>query len=122
MAKRIMVVEDEKDLSKVLHVALAAHGYEVIIANDGKEALVKAVKEKPSLILLDVVMPHMDGLEVLHRLKLDPKTKHIPVIMLSGRDDIDSVDEAKEIGAKDYITKPYNTEMLLDAVKRNLPA
>jgi len=83
MAKRILVVDDEKDLVSVLLQRLKAHGYETASANDGEEALRTIKKEKFDLIILDIMMPIMDGTELGQILKNDPKTKHIPIIFLT---------------------------------------
>ncbi|MBU3911202.1 MAG: response regulator [Candidatus Omnitrophica bacterium] len=121
MSRRVLIVDDEPELAKIVQVRLAADGYEVIRAENGQEALDKAESEKPELILLDVMMPKMHGLEALRRLKEKPETKDIPVVMLTAKDDKEAVSEASSLGAKDYITKPFNTEALLAAVKKYLP-
>ena len=120
MSKRILLVDDEADLLKLVMVRLAACGYEVIPASDGLEALEKAQKENPDLILLDVMMPRMDGFEVLRNLKNNPGTMSIPVIMLTAKDEAESFSRAQEAGAEDYITKPFNRDALLDAVRKYL--
>ena len=121
MPKRILMVDDEADLIKVVHVRLAANGYEVIAASNGLEGLEKAQKERPDLILLDVMMPRMHGLDVLLKLKDNPETASIPVLMLTANDDTESISKARALGAKDYIVKPFNLEALMDSVKRYLP-
>ena len=120
MSKRILMVDDEADLVKVVHVRLAANGYEVIAASNGLEGLEKAQKEKPDLILLDVMMPRMHGLDVLAKLKANPETASISVLMLTAKDDTVSISKAKALGAKDYIVKPFNFEALVDSVKTYL--
>lgn len=120
MAKRILMVDDEPDLINVVHVRLAGVGYEFISAENGVEGLEKAEKDKPNLILLDVMMPRMHGLDVLRELKNNPETTSIPVLMLTAKDDAESVEKARTLGAKDYIPKPFNLEGLLDSVKRHL--
>lgn len=120
MSKRVLMVDDEPDLIKIVHAMLAAYGYEFISAENGLEGLGKAEREKPDLILLDFMMPHMHGLDVLKRLKGKSETASIPVIMLTAKDDTESVLKAKDLGAKDYITKPFNVEGLLDSLKRHL--
>ncbi len=120
MAKKILVVDDEQDIIKVLHVRLGAVGYEVISAENGLEGLEKAKREKPDLILLDVMMPCMHGFDALQRLKDNKKTTSIPVIMLTAKDDKGAISKAKALGAKDYLTKPFNSEALLDSIERCL--
>ena len=119
MPKRVLMIDDEADLIKVVHVRLAAEGYDFISATNGLEGLEAAEKEKPDLILLDVMMPHMHGLDVLKNLKKDSDTASIPVIMLTATSDTESAFKAKELGAVDYIIKPFNLEAMLDAVKRH---
>ncbi|MBU4342690.1 MAG: response regulator [Candidatus Omnitrophica bacterium] len=121
MSKKILMIDDESELLKVLHPRLAANGYEVVSAESGREGLEKAIKEKPGLIILDLLMPRMGGLEVLDQLKKDSQTKSVPVIMLTGKEDEESVARAKELGAVDYITKPFNPEALIDVAKKYLP-
>src|SRR3989338_9624208 len=106
--KRILAIDDEPDILEVLEKRLTLDGYEVVLAKDGKSGLEKALSQKPDLILLDVAMPDMDGFEVCKRLRSDPATAATPVLMLTARDT--STDEVLglELGADDYITKPYD--------------
>ena len=120
MSKRILLVDDEADLLTLVQARLAANGYEVITAHNGLEGLEKASKEKPNLILLDVMMPRKDGFEVLRELKSNIETTSIPVVMLTAKGESQSFSKAKDLGAIDYITKPFNAEALLDLVKRYL--
>ncbi len=119
--KKILLVDDEEDIIKINMRRLADSNYDVISANDGKEGLEKAEKEAPDLIILDVMMPKMDGLQTLVKLKDNPKTSHIPVIMLSGRGEKAALNKARVSGAADFIDKPFNGDMLMEAVKKNLP-
>ena len=121
MSRRVLIVDDEPELAKIVQVRLAADGYEVICAENGQDALDKAESKRPELILMDVMMPKMHGLDALRKLKEKPETKQIPVVMLTAKDDEESVFKAKSLGAKDYITKPFNAEALLAAVKKHLP-
>ena len=118
--KKILLVDDEEDIVKMNMLRLAESNYDVISANDGKEGLRKAEKENPDLILLDVVMSKMDGLQTLLKLKNSPKTSHIPVIMLSGIGEKATLNKAMASGAADFIEKPFNGEMLLETIKKNL--
>jgi len=120
MSKKVLIIDDEPDLTRVVQVRLAANGYEVISAEKGEEGLIKAETECPNLILLDVMMPEMHGLDVLRKLKGNPKTKAMPVVMLTAKDDKESISKARSLGAQDYITKPFNSEALLGAVKKYL--
>lgn len=118
--KKILLVDDEEDIIKMNMLRLIESNYEVISASDGKEGLEKAEKEIPDLILLDVVMPRMDGLQTLAKLKSSSRTSHIPVIMLSGVGEKEALNRARASGAADFIDKPFNGDMLMEAIKRNL--
>lgn len=115
--KRILVVDDEKDLVTELTIRLEASGWEVLVAFDGQEGLEKAKKEKPDLLLLDVVMPKLNGYEVCLELKKDPQTKLIPILLLTAKDD---EDWNKKSGADDHVLKPYATKLLLEKIKEFL--
>ena len=118
MNEKILIIEDEEDLVKGLKLNLADEGYEVDYALNGKEGLEKALNEKPDLILLDIMLPGMNGLEIckaLRQLKLD-----IPILMLTAKgEEIDKV-IGLEIGADDYISKPFSIRELLARVKAHL--
>jgi len=108
MAKKILIVDDETNLVKMVESRLKANGYEVIIAKNGKEGFEKAKAGKPDLILLDIIMPVMNGEEALKKLKQDEDTKSIPVIMLTAKGEVDEiVKNLVQLGATDYIVKPY---------------
>jgi len=121
MTKKILIIDDEEDLVTVIRVGLIANGYEVISSPGGLDGLEKAEKEVPDLVLLDVMMPHFDGFSVLRELKAISKTASIPTIMLTGKDDTSSHEMAKNLGAIDFITKPFNVEALLDLIKKVIP-
>ena len=118
--KKILLVDDEEDIIKMNMLNLIESNYDVVSANEGREALEKAEKENPDLILMDVIMPGMDGLETLGRLKNNPRTSSIPVIILSGVGEKRAWDKAKASGAADFIDKPFNGDMLLEAIRKNL--
>lgn len=105
--KRILVVDDEQDILKVVTMRLAASGYEVITAADGQEGLSKARSEKPDLIILDVMLPKLDGYKVCRMLKFDERYKKIPVIIFTARANESDIQLSKEVGAETYITKPF---------------
>jgi two-component system phosphate regulon response regulator PhoB len=110
---RILVVEDEPDLRSLLDRSLEEAGYRVSLAEDGIEALEKAATEPLDLILLDLMIPHVDGIEVCKRLKRDERTARLPVIMLTARQEpVDRI-VGLELGADDYITKPFNLRELV---------
>ncbi len=119
MAK-ILVAEDEKDIRELIAFTLRFAGYDVVLANNGAEALEKVGEEKPALVLLDVRMPKMTGYEVCRRLKENPETEHIPVVFLSAKGQDREVREGYESGAVDYIIKPFVPDELIAQVKRIL--
>jgi two-component system phosphate regulon response regulator PhoB len=117
---KILVVDDEPDLLELLETNLTAAGYEVLVAADGHEALEKARKARPQLILLDVMLPEMDGLEVCKSLRGNPATDTIPILMLTARaGEIDRV-LGLELGADDYVTKPFSVRELVLRIKKLL--
>jgi CheY-like chemotaxis protein len=118
--KKILLVDDEEDIIKMNKLRLVESNFEVLSANNGQEALEKAEKESPDLILLDVVMPKMDGIQTLTRLKNNPRTSSIPVVMLSGVGEKAACNKAMLAGAVDFISKPFNPEMLLEAIKKHI--
>ena len=118
MAKeRILVVDDEEDLLELVGYALTKDGYRVLCAASGEEALATAKKELPDLIVLDLLLPAVDGLEVCRRLKLEPRTRQIPVIMLTAKSEESDVVLGLELGADDYVTKPFSPRVLVARVK-----
>jgi len=117
MAKKILVVDDEQNIIKVLQARLEAEGYEVVTASDGEEALQKVGTEKPNLIILDIMMPKIDGFEVCRRLKRDETFQHIPVVMLTALGQAANIKEGMEKGADAYIAKPFNTVALLGIIQ-----
>ena len=120
MAKKILVVEDEPELVKALEVRLKSQDYEVITALDGEEGLRKARKENPDLIILDIMIPKMDGYKVSRMLKFDESYKHIPIIMLTAKSEREDKALGEETGADEYITKPFEWEHLAGVVKKHL--
>jgi len=107
MAAKILVVDDEPSIVKLVEATLSSRGYEIFKAYDGQEAIVEAKLHKPDLILLDVMMPRMDGREARKRLAADPATKDIPVVHLTAVGDFDQQREALAEGATEYIMKPF---------------
>lgn len=117
MAKKIVVVDDEKPIADILQFNLEKEGYEVLTANDGDEALELILKEVPDLVLLDIMLPGKDGMEICREVR---KSHDMPIIMLTAKDDeIDKV-LGLELGADDYVTKPFSTRELIARVKANL--
>ena len=119
MAK-ILVVDDEEPILELLKFNLEKEGYQVFVAKDGQEALDRVEKEQPDLLVLDVMLPGMDGLEVCRILRLQPRFQQIPIIMLTAKgEEIDTV-LGLELGADDYMTKPFSLRELLARIKARL--
>ncbi|MDI6808398.1 MAG: response regulator [Candidatus Eisenbacteria bacterium] len=114
--KKILVVDDELDLTKILRISLEAQGFEVIVASDGQNGLAKAREEKPDLIILDLMLPRIDGYRVCRLLKFDERFRNIPIIMLTAR--IQETDKklSLEMGADSFIPKPYDFARLTETV------
>jgi two-component system alkaline phosphatase synthesis response regulator PhoP len=117
---KILVVEDEAPIQELLQFNLERSKYVVKVVDSGEEALSTAIKLQPSLILLDIMLPGADGLEVCKRLKADPKTARIPIIMLTALCEEADIVTGLELGADDYITKPFSPRVLLARVKAAL--
>ncbi len=115
MADKVLVVDDEWEIRNLLSQFLTEEGYEVILASNGAEAIELAERENPQVILLDVMMPDIDGIETCKRLKAEEKTRFIPVIMATAL--WDTYAEAIEAGAEDFVTKPFNLAELSFRVK-----
>lgn len=124
--KTILVVDDEKDLVDLLSYNLQRAGYATLTAGDGIAALEAAREKKPDLVLLDVMMPRLDGMEVTRRLKGTPQTSAIPVVILTAKGEETDIVVGLTLGADDYVTKPFSVKVLLARVasvlRRNEPA
>ena len=122
MSKRIsvLVVEDEEHIRNILEYNLKLDGFEVYLAENGPAGLELAREKKFDVILLDWMMPEMDGLEVLSELKHDKRTARIPVFMLTAKGMVGDIDRAFAVGADDYITKPFDPVLLGNTVKNKL--
>jgi two-component system, OmpR family, alkaline phosphatase synthesis response regulator PhoP len=117
---RILVVDDEPGIVDIAKANLEGQGYQVIEAYDGGDALEKIKEEKPDLVVLDILMPEMDGWDVLEQIEADPEISGIPVIMLTARVSDEDVLRGLETGAVEYMTKPFYPQDLVAAVKINL--
>lgn len=117
---RILVVEDEENIRKILEYSLKIDGFDVFLAENGRMALELAQTEKPDVILLDWMMPEMDGLAVLSRLKNNKETEDIPVFMLTAKGVMSDVGRALYEGADDYITKPFDPVQLGEVIRAKL--
>lgn len=111
--KRVLVVDDERDLTELISFNLQRNGYEVLVANSGTDALETARRELPDLLVLDLMLPGIDGTEVTRRLKSDPRTEAIPIIMLTAKGEETDIVVGLTLGADDYVTKPFSMKVLL---------
>ena len=118
MPLKVLVCDDERHIVRLIQVNLERQGYTVVTAFDGKEGLEKIRSEKPNLCVLDVMMPYMDGFEVLKALRREPETENLPVIMLTAKAQDKDVFEGYHYGADMYLTKPFNPMELVTFVKR----
>lgn len=117
--KRILIIDDEPDFIEVIAMRLEANGYEVLRAYNGEEGLRTAVDEKPNLILLDVMMPGMDGFQTLREIRKTVGVRTTPVIMLTAKGESKSIRRGQELGATDYLIKPFDAEDLLELLARH---
>lgn len=115
--KLILAVDDENDVLLIIKTALQSEGYRVLTAPNGKDGLALAEEKQPNLILLDLMMPEMDGMEVLRKLKESGRTAKIPVIILTGLSDRSKVRQALDQGTSFYIVKPFDYQELVSKVK-----
>lgn len=121
MAKfKILIIDDEADLVETLKFRLEANGYEVITSYDGQDGLEKARIKRPDLIILDIMLPKLDGYKICRMLKFDKKYKNIPVIMFTARAQESDKEMGLEVGADAYITKPFEPNTLLNKIKELL--
>lgn len=116
IAKKILFIDDEPGYTRAMTYALEKEGYEVISAANGLQALIKAQKGNPDLIILDVMLPGIDGFEVCSRLRNDPQTSHIPIIMVSAKGQDSDKSTGLKVGALDYLTKPVDNSALLGKI------
>ncbi len=118
MPLKVLVCDDERHIVRLIQVNLERQGYTVVTAFDGKEGLEKIRSEKPDMVVLDVMMPYMDGFEVLKTIRREPETENLPVIMLTAKAQDKDVFEGYHYGADMYLTKPFNPMELVAFVKR----
>jgi len=118
--KKILVVDDEVDLVKTISFSLGRMGYTVLVSHNGEDALNRARKESPDLILLDIMLPKLDGYKVCRLLKFDERYKHIPILMLTAKTQEKDRTLGMETGADEYITKPFDVDELMEKVKSYL--
>ena len=120
--EKILIIEDEAAMSEAIKLRLEANGYSVITALDGQEGLSKARTENPQLIILDIMLPKLDGFHICRMLKFDEKYSKIPIIMLTARSQQKDIEQGTEMGADAYMTKPFKSEALLEKIKSLLGA
>jgi len=114
--KRILIVDDEPDITETLKFLMESEGFETIIALDGEEALKKAREENPDIMILDVMLPKINGYKVCRLLKFDSKYKHIPILMVTARSQEEDKIIGEETGADEYITKPFDINEILEKI------
>lgn len=114
---RILIVEDEESLLKLESILLSSKGYQVVGATDGRAAMDELNRSKPDLVLLDIMLPGMDGFEVCRLIKENPDTSHIPVVMLSARKNRQDIQRGGEVGADAYVTKPFKSAKIVEIIE-----
>jgi twitching motility two-component system response regulator PilG len=118
--KKILIVEDEESLLKLESILLISKGFEVKGVANGRAALDAVAEEKPDLVLLDIMLPEIDGFEVCRQLKSNPDTRNIPVIMLTAKKSREDMVRGEKVGADWYITKPFKSAMVIETIQRFL--
>lgn len=118
--KKILIVDDEPDIVETLKFLIESEGFESVTALDGEDALKKAKEENPDLMILDVMLPKINGYKVCRLLKFDGKYKHIPILMVTARSQEEDKVIGEETGADEYITKPFNIDELIQKIRSYL--
>ncbi|MFN2506419.1 MAG: response regulator transcription factor [Acidimicrobiales bacterium] len=113
---KVLVIDDDPVILELLRVNFEIEGFDVVSAGDGREGLEKALSEQPDVILSDIMMPRLDGLQLLSELKRGPRTRNFPVILLSAKAQNAEVQQGLDLGADDYVTKPFDPLELIDRV------
>lgn len=120
MEKKILVIEDDPATSRLVDYSLRHEGYQVITASNGLEGVRKALSESPDLVILDVMLPGMDGFEICHRLRSETTTAHLPILMFSAKAQEIDKDTGIKVGADDYLTKPAAPAEIVSRVEKLL--
>jgi twitching motility two-component system response regulator PilG len=113
---RILLVEDEESLLKLESILLSSKGYSVTGVMDGRSAMEEITANKYDLVLLDIMLPEIDGFEVCRRIKANPETRHIPVVMLTAKKSADDLERGMQAGAAAYITKPFKSAKVMEVI------
>jgi CheY-like chemotaxis protein len=116
--KRVLVADDDPVILRLIQVNLELEGYQVLTANNGEEAVETATAEHPDLVILDIMMPRMDGYQACEQLKADAATRNIPIVFLSAKAQQADIEKGKSYGVQEYLTKPFDPTELLDVVDR----
>ena len=117
MTKTILIVEDDPVASELIAYALNVEGYDTLVALNGEQGMSHARNHKPDLVVLDVMLPGMDGFEICRRLKAEPETAHMPILILSAKAQVTDVKTGQEMGAEIYLTKPLDPSNLVEQVQ-----
>ena len=120
MAYKILVVDDEPTIVRLMEFILARQGHDVLVAVNGEEALQTIKTHQPDLVLLDIMMPRIDGYQVAQRVRADPQTAALPIIMLSAKAQDEDIRRGVEVGVDEYVTKPFTPDHLVHVVARYL--
>ena len=116
--KRVLICDDDPVILRLLEVNLELEGYDVLTAHHGEEAFEIATRELPDLVILDIMMPRLDGYQTCQKLKAQPSTEPIPVVFLSAKAQQSDIEKGKSFGVSEYLTKPFDPNDLLDVVER----
>lgn len=119
---KVLVIDDSNTIRRSAEIFLKQAGYEVLLAEDGFDALSKVNDHSPDLIFCDILMPRLDGYQTVAVIRRSGKFAHIPMVMLSSKDGVFDKARGRMVGAQDYLTKPFTKDQLLDAVKRHIGA
>ena len=119
--KRILVCDDDPVILRLLQVNLELEGYEVLLAHNGEKAVEMADEHHPDLVILDIMMPRMDGYQTCARMKSNDETKDIPIVFLSAKAQQSDIEKGRKFGVEDYLTKPFDPGDLIEVVNRLVP-
>ena len=120
MSKKILVIDDEKNILLTLNLILRNEGYDVLVASDSLDGVIKAGELKPDLILLDICLPRVDGYSVCRSLRCDVDIDKVPIVFMSSKNHEDDIEEAFDSGGNDYLLKPFTKKELLNVIERNI--